>query len=52
MIFSKKKAKVNFCPERIFDFSLMENLVGVELIQILLLHIVWIYKLKLIAKDT
>ena len=46
MIFSEKKVKIDPAC------SLVENLVGVELIQILLLHIVWIYKLKLIAKDT
>ena len=32
-------------------FSLMENLVGIELVQILLLHIIWINQLKLISKD-
>ena len=46
MIFSEKKVKID--PE----CSLVENLVGIELVEILLLHIVWIYKLKLIAKDT
>ena len=46
LIFSEKKVKIDpVC-------SLVENLVGIELIQILLLHIVWIDKLKLIAKDT